>query len=142
MKIKYGVTVKGVELFADVAGLDGLVAALGKMPAVAREAAASSLTECALDLQGKATARAPVDTGALRGSSFTTPANASHMTAEVGFGLQGTKQYLYALRQHEELGWKHSKGGEAQYLINPFRENLETYIKRIGAAIRKAVTGG
>lgn len=34
----------------------------------------------------------------------------------------------YALRQHEELGYKHPKGGQAKFLEQPFSENEQKYI--------------
>jgi hypothetical protein len=110
-----------------------------------------------LDLQGKAQRRAPVDTGALRGSAFTNlyrQAGSDAFTVDVGFSEK------YALRQHEEIGWHHPslarqgimrsawnaaqkkkksgktfavRGyfGESKFLENPFKENIAKYINMV-----------
>ena len=44
------------------------------------------------------------------------------LSAEIGYSLP------YALRQHEELGYNHPKGGQAKFLEQPFAENEQKYI--------------
>lgn len=90
------------------------------------EGSKQGLIDVALDLQGKSTERAPIDTGDLRGSgymsTFETP---KEFTVEVGFNT------VYAVRQHEELNYNHPKGGEAKYLERPLNENISQYVNHI-----------
>jgi hypothetical protein len=91
------------------------------------------LTDIALDLQGKAQQLAPVDTGDLRGSASSEVKTVSGgFVAEVGFNEP------YALRQHEELGYNHPKGGQAKYLEGPLIENQDKYF----AAIKNSINEG
>ena len=113
-----------------IEGLDELQKILKKMPKEAEKAAMFQLEKVGVDLQSKAQLLAPVDMGDLRGSAFT---EVIGMEATVGFTEP------YALRQHEEVGYRHPKGGQAKYLEEPFKENLSQYVDSIGDAIRKAV---
>jgi hypothetical protein len=142
MKIKIGTTIRGVNLFADIRGLDDLVAAIKNVPDTAREAAAGAINDAAQDLKAKAVERTPIKTGDLRGTAFADEATPDNLDAAVGFGYAGTRQFKYALRQHEELTWKHPQGGEAKYLENPFKENVDKYTAHISEAVKKAVDGG
>lgn len=92
---------------------------------------------------GDAQRRAPVEEGTLRGSAelallvngsrfagggmeaqataaalaATAAGRRVNVTAEITFNT------VYAARQHEELDWKHPKGGEAKYLQKAIQEN-------------------
>ena len=114
-----------------IKGMKELDKALKKIPAGSETAVKKSLTDIALDLQGESQRRAPVDTGDLRGSAYT---KQDGLTAEVGFSSP------YAVRQHENMQYKHKRGGEAKYLENPFKERRDRYLKDIGDAVKKAVT--
>lgn len=100
------------------------------LPKVATEAAMAELERVGNDLQAKASQLAPVDTGDLRGSGFT---ETDGKNVTVGFESE------YALKQHENLNYRHPKGGEAKYLETPYKENLKKYVGAVGDAIRKAV---
>jgi hypothetical protein len=113
-----------------IEGLDELQKILKKMPKEAEKAAMFALEKAATDLQSKAQLLAPVDMGDLRGSAFTEVVG---QEATVGFTEP------YATRQHEEVGYRHPKGGQAKYLEEPYKENMNRYIDYIGDAIRKAV---
>jgi hypothetical protein len=91
-----------------------------------------ALKEVAFDLLGKAVQLAPVDTGDLRGSGAVDIDENSN-TATVSFNTP------YAVRQHEELEYRHPQGGQAKYLEQPFKENADKYIKHLAASVRKAV---
>lgn len=90
---------------------------------------AKTIKAIALDLQGKSAKLAPVDTGDLRNNcnADLSKANGSKASATVGYSLP------YALRQHEELGYNHPKGGQAKFLEQPFLENEKKYIDKIKA---------
>jgi hypothetical protein len=114
----------------EVEGQKELNRVLKSIPEKGKKAAEHELDIILLDLQGKAQDRAPVLTGDLRGSAYH---NQKGLTGEVGFSSP------YALRQHEELSYRHPQGGEAKYLENPYKENAKRYIKAIGDAVKKAV---
>lgn len=88
---------------------------------------AKTIKAIALDLQSKSAKLAPVDTGDLRNNcnADLSKANGSKASATVGYSLP------YALRQHEELGYNHPKGGQAKFLEQPFLENEKKYIDKI-----------
>lgn len=86
-----------------------------------------AIWDCVLDLQGKSSRIAPVDTGDLRGSATS---EVKDLIGEVGFGEE------YALEQHENLTFNHPRGGQAKYLENPFVENKEKYKRRIERAVK------
>jgi hypothetical protein len=90
-----------------------------------------SVKECALDLKGKAQELAPLgETGDLRGSASVKPDGESYI---VGF------EESYAVRQHEHTEYKHPNGGQAKYLEQPFRENIDKYINYIADPLKKAL---
>jgi hypothetical protein len=150
MKAKYGVTVKGVGLYADIKGLEGIAQALKDIPDKARVAAAKSLNDSGFDLEGKAINLAPIDTGALRKSGMVNEATPQNLLVQVGVGYEGSPALveghaspaMYALRQHEELTWKHPNGGQAKFLEQPFKENINKYVDDLADAVRKAVGDG
>lgn len=82
------------------------------------------------DLIGKSINLAPVDIGDLRGSGHVEYKN--DFDANVGFNEP------YAIKQHEHTEYEHPKGGQAKYLEQPFRENIDKYIKHIAEAIENA----
>ena len=43
----------------------------------------------------------------------------------------------YAVRQHEELGYRHPKGGKAKYLEDPMNSEATTMLKIISATIAR-----
>jgi len=117
-------------LVVTVEGLDKLNAKLNSIPKKATDEVSKELMDIIFDLQGESQRRAPIDTGALRGSAF---AEMNVLEGTVGF------EEIYALYQHEGLDFNHPKGGEAKYLENPFKEKINKYIKAIGAAVKRAV---
>lgn len=115
-----------------IKGMPELQSILKNMPINTKDAVHSELVNITQDLKGKSQRLAPVDLGDLRGSVF----------AEVE-GLDGTVGFTepYALSQHENLGFKHPKGGEAKYLETPYKENKDKYVDAIGKTVKKAVKG-
>lgn len=114
----------------NIKGLEELNKLLKAMPKEAANAAEHELKVIVADLQGKAQSLAPVDLGDLRGSAFSEVEN---MVGTVGFTEP------YAMRQHEEVEYRHPKGGQAKFLEQPFKQNTPKYIKGVGDAVRKAV---
>jgi hypothetical protein len=113
-----------------IEGLDELNALFKKMTKLANKAIEKEIKIVGLDLQGKSQELAPVDLGDLQGSAFT---EVSGLDATVGFTEP------YALRQHEEMGYRHRSPGQSKYLEQPYKENVPRYVKMIGDAVEKAV---
>lgn len=97
-----------------------------------------------LDLGIKASERAPVDTTRLRKSvDPEVSIKGSKIRATVTFSAKDPKSgYDYALKQHEDMSFKHPKGGEAKYLERPMNENREKYKKHIADKIKEATERG
>lgn len=96
----------------------------------AREAGLAALREGAEALLTEAQNEAPVETGTLRRSGTVTDA--------------GDKVYVsfntpYAVRQHEELEWRHPLGGKAKYLEDPFKRMKDKIKRAVQLAIKKAL---
>jgi hypothetical protein len=108
-------------------------------------------TDVVLDLLGKSVELAPVDLGDLRGSG-----NATVNSTKIAVGtkegnlntvgsftnedvLNGTVGFneQYAVKQHEHTEYQHHQGGQAKYLEQPFRENVQKYINHIAEANKK-----
>lgn len=128
-----------------------------------------AVRECALDLSAESAKRAPIESGDLRNnchadlngvgifankkSTGATPSSTTKATATVGYSLP------YALRQHEELGYRHDRtdgrkiisgknagqtinmvaGGEAKYLERPFEERKDRYIRRMEQIVERSI---
>jgi hypothetical protein len=48
---------------------------------------------------------------------------------------------VYALRQHEEVTWRHDPGRKAKYLQDSYNENRRAMERLIAAGIRRALRG-
>jgi hypothetical protein len=46
---------------------------------------------------------------------------------------------VYAVRQHEELTWRHDPGRQAKYLEQPYNTERPTMLALIAAAERRAL---
>lgn len=74
---------------------------------------------------------APRDTGMLRNSAQVTPATPDNLTAHVSYNTP------YAVRQHEELDWRHEEG-QAKYLEEPVVRRAKNYQRAIANRIRRS----
>jgi len=74
------------------------------------------LNQAAALLQARTVPRTPKDTGELRRSLVIHPAHAGQLYSAVASNLP------YAVRQHEELGYRH-KHGEAKFLERALNDN-------------------
>jgi hypothetical protein len=81
-------------------------------------------------LLAEAQQEAPVETGTLRRSGTVTE---SGDTVCVSFNTP------YAVRQHEELEWRHPLGGKAKYLEDPFKRMRDKIRRSAELAIKKAL---
>ncbi|MFF1416571.1 hypothetical protein [Streptomyces sp. NPDC058280] len=58
-------------------------------------------------------------------------------------GLNGAISYdtVYAVRQHEELTWKHLAGRQAKYLEQPMNTERETMLRLMAVPLRAWLRG-
>jgi hypothetical protein len=108
----------------------------------ARHAAARDFViKAANGLLAQAVPLAPIETGTLRGSAVgPDPETGEHfierddyVEAMVSFNTP------YAARQHEELEWKHPRGGQAKYLEQPYKALMPRWERALAAALERAV---
>jgi len=83
-------------------------------------------------LMGEAQREAPVEEGTLRGSMRYDV----HETP-TGVEIEVSANTVYAARQHEEVTWKHPKGGKSKYLADPLKANAARYAALLAAFVRK-----
>ncbi|WP_030149414.1 HK97 gp10 family phage protein [Mycetocola saprophilus] len=84
-------------------------------------------------LKAVAVSNAPIEDGPLRQSGAVTPASDGDLEVTVSFNTP------YAVRQHEELGWSHPRGGRAKYLEGPLKENEAELVAIMQKPIRQAL---
>jgi hypothetical protein len=110
----------------ELVGADALRKELKKLSKRYPKALAAGLYQEGLALHANAVKRAPVQYGFLRASGYTSPPTGEGSpVVEVGFGAN------YALAQHEGVGFKHPKGGEAKYLQNAILERSSGFLERL-----------
>ena len=87
----------------------------------------------------------PVETGTLKNSGQTFPAETKGTQIVVTLGYGGAAQD-YALVQHERTDFDHPHGGKAHYLSDPVKAmggKLGSFLAaRIGRSIERAIAGG
>ena len=97
-----------------------------------------AVRDVATDLAAQGSERAPIKTGALRGS----------IDPDVEFKIDMVKGEIrldviaatpYALIQHEREDFNHPLGGEAKYLTKPMAERAERYQRTIADAVEEAM---
>ena len=106
-----------------------------KLPQVAgqaRQAARQGLALGAEHLLTASQAQVPVDEGTLRRSGA---ASQDGDTAAVSYDTP------YAVRQHEELGYRHPRGGKAKYLEDPLTQEQDTIRRIVSTQVRRAHGG-
>ena len=96
------------------------------------DAATEGLALAAEHLLGKARAIVPLETGQLSRSGRAEVDRAG-LLAAVSFDT------VYAVRQHEELTWRHPNGRQAKYLETPMRTEADIMGKIIATAIARAL---
>ncbi|MFD3574773.1 minor capsid protein [Streptomyces sp. NPDC058644] len=81
---------------------------------------------------GEANKLVPLDEGTLRRSG----------RVDVD-GLNGAISYdtVYAVRQHEELTWKHLPGRQAKYLEQPMNSEREVMLQLMAVPLRRWLRG-
>ncbi|MGW4695154.1 hypothetical protein ACWEO1_22560 [Kitasatospora cineracea] len=101
-----------------------------------RRAAAHGLELAMEHILAEAKKIAPLDEGTLERSGRAR-VDATRLQGIVSFSTP------YAVRQHEELTWRHAPGRQAKYLEVPFFAQREVALALVAAEIRRALaTGG
>ncbi|MGW7498586.1 hypothetical protein ACWGKA_30450 [Streptomyces luteogriseus] len=97
-----------------------------------RQAAARGIFLGAEHVLGVSNDRVPLDEGFLQ-STGTASADPSALTAMVSFDGP------YAVRQHEELDWRHAPGRTAKYLENSLNDERDVVVALVAAELRRAL---
>lgn len=101
---------------------------------IVRNAIKPALNAIGADLQGRVQSEAPVDEGTLRGA-VTYDVQIDERTMKVTVRASTP----YARRQHEEVTWKHPRGGKAKYMSDPLKANSARYRAIMAASIKRAI---
>ena len=107
----------------------------GRVYGRARAAEARGLAVAAEHLLGVSRQRVPHEEGTLERSGV---AGVDDQTLEAAVSYDT----VYAVRQHEELTWRHDPGRTAKYLERPFEEEQETMVALVAAEVRRTLGGG
>ncbi|MEV0115540.1 hypothetical protein AB0H77_20230 [Streptomyces sp. NPDC050844] len=99
-----------------------------------QDGAARGLRLAAEHVLARSRARVPIEEGTLERSGVAT-VDESSLTAAVSYDT------VYAVRQHEELGYRHDAGRTAKYLEGPLNEQAGTVAEIIAAAVRRSLRG-
>lgn len=123
-----------------IEGMDKLGQILKDMPKKVNEAAETELKRITLDLQNKAQNLTPVNKDPDAKTKGNLKRSADSDAQIIGDKVEGYVSFdtPYATRQHEEMDYKHEQG-QAKYLEQPFKENIDKYTSALGNAIAKAV---
>lgn len=105
---------------------------LGKILAAEREGALKGLQKAAEHLLQVSRELVPHEEGTLERSGTVT-VDEANLRAAVSFDMP------YAVRQHEELTWKHDEGRKAKYLEQPMHTEQATMRELIAAEIRRSL---
>lgn len=103
-----------------------------KVGFLVEESAFNGLQQAAEHLLQVSRTRVPLEEGTLERSGVASADRAS-LTAAVSYDT------VYAVRQHEELTWRHAPGRTAKYLEGPANEERDTIGEIIAAAIRRRI---
>ena len=98
---------------------------------------AEGMNDVVIDIGARAADRAPVESGALRGSmENSVEVKDGEVIGEIHFTEK------YAARQHEHLEYKHPQGGEAKYLERAALEKAEEVREKMAAQLSRLFGGG
>ena len=140
-------------------GLEELHERFEKMDKATAKNVVHAMVENTEDLLGKSMRIAPIDEGTMigsasarvnrvevaRGSKGGTPTTTGgRPDAKPGQVVVGEVSYNtpYALRQHEDLTFKHLPGKQAKYLEQPLKENVTKYMENLRDAMAKGMKEG
>lgn len=99
-----------------------------------RQGAARGLRLAAEHVLAESRRRVPIEEGTLERSGTAT-VDESALTAAVAYDTP------YAIRQHEEMTYRHDAGRSAKYLETPLTEESATVAAIIAAQLRRSLRG-
>lgn len=111
-----------------------LLANLGRLPAAAQGGALRGVTLGAEHVLGESTKLVPIEEGTLSRSGKTS----AEMQGDVAVAAV-SYDTPYAVRQHEELDYRHDAGRQAKYLEGPMGAEAKTVAKIYRQAAREAL---
>lgn len=124
--MKFGVRLLGVE---------GYVRAVNEISRGTGKAAMRSMEGgAAKRILARAVPLAPIDTGALRASGAVYPVRSGGTRWAVAIGF-GNERVRYALVQHENLSYRHPRGGQAKYLSAAVRQEAAGAVADLAADV-------
>lgn len=140
-------------------GLEELHERFDKMDKTAAKNIVRAMVENTEDLLSKSMRIAPIDEGTMigsasarvnqveiaRGSKSGTPTTTGGKPdTKPGQVIIGEVSYNtpYALRQHEDLTFRHLPGKQAKYLEQPLKENVTKYMENLRDAMREGMKEG
>lgn len=92
----------------------------------------TAILKSAEHLKDESIKQAPSNIGDLKSNCVVDDSKLnSNLEVSVGYPLS------YALKQHEELKFKHPKGGKAKFLEDPFNANIDKYTGFIADVVKK-----
>lgn len=95
--------------------------------------AVAGLRQAAEHVLGASRQRVPLEEGTLERSGVAS-VDENTLTAAVSYDT------VYAVRQHEELTWRHDEGRTAKYLEGPLAEERDTVAALVAAEIRRSLS--
>ncbi len=111
-----------------------LLANLDRLPGIAQRAALEAVTLGAEHILGESTKLVPIEEGTLS-SSGKTSAEMQGGTAVAAISYDTP----YAVRQHEEMDYRHDPGRQAKYLEGPLGSEAKTVAKIMSTSVRAAL---
>ncbi|WP_101788649.1 hypothetical protein [Nonomuraea indica] len=97
-----------------------------------RAGAVRGLRKAVNHLHDVSTAVAPIEESTLINSAVPS-VDAANLRGAVSYDT------VYAVRQHEELTWRHDPGRQAKYLEEPLNTESQTMLALVAAQIRRAL---
>jgi hypothetical protein len=93
------------------------------------------------DIMAQSQEIVPVDTGILKDSGTVLDPEINGNRVEVVMGYGGAAS-AYALRQHEDLSYRHAEGKQAKYLEQPAREAMDDFEQSLTDRIEGIIERG
>src|SRR5512145_1685106 len=122
-----------MKLTIKLLGLEQMIKNTTQKQQQSRMGVLKGLNDSTLDLQRRSQAICPLDEGTLQASAYSKLATISKLFTETGYNTK------YALRQHENMKFRHRNGRKAKYLSGPMLQRKNIYIQYIADSIREAI---
>lgn len=118
-------------------GVDTAMSQVARILEQSPDFSAEGMNEVVIDIASRAVERAPVETGALRGSMEN---SVEVKDGEVIGEIRFTEKYAAA--QHEHVEYRHPQGGEAKYLERAALEKADEVRAKMAEQLSQLFGGG